>query len=51
MVELLDGAYVNSTTFIQLSAGYYIELSNKFKGLINLKNGNNKCLLWCHIRH
>ena len=21
------------------------------KGLINIKNMNNKCFLWCHIRH
>ena len=21
------------------------------KGLINIKNNDNKCLLWCHIRH
>ena len=49
MVELLDAAYVNITIFIQLSAGCYTELSNKFKGLINLTNNGNKCFLWCHI--
>ena len=21
------------------------------KGLINIKNDDNKCFLWCHIRH
>ena len=21
------------------------------KGLINIKSNDNKCLLWCHIRH
>ena len=21
------------------------------KGLVNIKNDNNKCFLWCHIRH
>ena len=21
------------------------------KGLINMKNSDNKCFLWCHIRH
>ena len=21
------------------------------KGLINLKNEDNKCFLWCHVRH
>ena len=23
----------------------------QMKGLINLKNNDNKCFLWCHIRH
>ena len=21
------------------------------KGLINIQNDDNKCLLWCHVRH
>ena len=33
----------------------YIELPYKFrnsmKGLINIKNNDNRCFLWCHIRH
>ena len=33
----------------------YIELPNKLKnpikGLINIKNNDNKCFLWCHIKH
>ena len=33
----------------------YIELpdklTNSMKGLINIKNNDNKCFLWCHIRH
>ena len=33
----------------------YIELPDKLKipmkGLINIKNNDNKCFLWCHIRH
>ena len=27
------------------------ELKNPMKGLINIKNNDNKCFLWCHIRH
>ena len=27
------------------------ELQNNLKGLINLKNDDNECLRWCHIRH
>ena len=26
-------------------------LKNSKKGLINIKNNDNKCFLWCHIRH
>jgi len=26
-------------------------LRNSKKGLINIKNEDNKCFLWCHIRH
>ena len=33
----------------------YIELPDKLKNpmkdLINIKNNENKCSLWCHIRH
>ena len=27
------------------------ELNNPKKGLINIKNSDNKCFLWCHVRH
>ena len=27
------------------------KLKNPVKGLINIKNNDNKCFLWCHIRH
>ena len=27
------------------------ELKNSRKGLINIKNNDNKCFLWCHVRH
>ena len=27
------------------------ELNNPRKGLINLRNIDNKCFLWCHVRH
>ena len=28
-----------------------IELKNSRKGLINIKNNDQKCFLWCHVRH
>ena len=27
------------------------KLKTSMKGLINIKNSDNKCFLWCHIRH
>ena len=27
------------------------EFRNTRKGLINIKNNDKKCFLWCHIRH
>ena len=27
------------------------KLKNPLKGLINIKNNDNECFLWCHIRH
>ena len=28
-----------------------IELKNPRKGLINIKDNDQKCFLWCHVRH
>ena len=28
-----------------------VELRNLRKGLINIKNKDRKCFLWCHVRH
>ena len=27
------------------------KLRNSMKSLINIKNNDNKCFLWCHIKH
>ena len=54
VVEVLHH-YINVTTYIPLRGNSYIplpkELRNSKKGLINLKNEDNKCFLWCHVRH
>ena len=34
-------------TYIELRNG----LKNPMNGLINIKSSDNKCFLWCHIRH
>ena len=28
-----------------------VELKSQRKGLINIKNKDQKCFLWCHVRH
>ena len=28
-----------------------IELCSPRKGLINIQNSDQKCFLWCHVRH
>ena len=29
----------------------HVELRSPRKGLINIKNKDQKCFLWCHVRH
>ena len=29
----------------------HVELKSPKKGLINIKNKDEKCFLWCHVRH
>ena len=44
----MDGEYVNISTYSSLSGSSYIELPDKLrnsmKGLINIKNNDNKCM-------
>ena len=54
-VELIESQYINISTY-RLSSGIsYVklpaELRTSKKGLINIKNNDQKCFLWCHIRH
>ena len=55
VIESVNKEYVNISIFSPLSGSSYIKLPNKLKnsmkGLINIKNNDNKCFLWCHIRH
>ena len=54
-VKTVDGHYINLTKYKPLKGSSYIELPtelrNPAKGLINLKNKDNQCFRWCHIRH
>ena len=54
-VESVDDHFLNIVEYTPLNGSIYIklpsELNNHKKGLINLKNNDNKCFRWCHIRH
>ena len=54
-MESINGEYVNISVYSPLIGSKYIELPDKLKNpmkaLINIKNNDNKCFLWCHIRH
>ena len=55
IIESINGEYVNISIYSLLIGSTYIELpdglKNPIKGLINIKNNDTKCFLWCHIRH
>ena len=55
IIELIESQYINISTYRPLSGSSYIdlpvELRSPKKGLINIKNKDEKCFLWCHVRH
>ena len=55
VIDRIDSHYINVTTYRPLNGSSYIELptelKNPAKGLINIKNKDNECFKWCHIRH
>ena len=55
VVKLIESKYINISTYGQLSESSYIKLPAELiiskKGLINIKNKDQKCFLWCHVRH
>ena len=54
-VESIKSQYINISTYRPLSGSSCIsvpvELRSPRKGLINIKNKDQKCFLWCHVRH
>ena len=54
-IEVILRHYVNIVKYLPLRGNSYLplpkELRNSKKGLINLKNEDDKCFLWCHVRH
>ena len=55
IVELIQSQYINVSTYRPLPGSSYVKLPTEWrsskKGLINIKNGDKKCFLWCHVRH
>ena len=55
IVEEIINQFLNVRSYLLLGGRTYIklpiELSHPMKGLINTKNNDNKCFLWCHVRH
>ena len=55
IIELIESQYINISTYRPLSGSSYmdlpVELRSPRKGLINIKNKDQKCFLWCHVRH
>ena len=55
VIQSVDVEYVNISVYSPLSGSTFIKLSctliDSMKGLINSKNNDSKCFLWCHIIH
>ena len=55
IIESIDVEYVNIFAYSPLIGSTYIEFLDELKysrkGLINIKNNDNKCFFWCDIRH
>ena len=54
-IQSVDSHFINVVQYRPLKGSSYIplpkKLQNSAKGLINLKNEDNECFRWCHIRH
>ena len=55
VIDRIDSHYINVTLYKPLNDSSYMELPtelrNPKKGLINIKNKDDECFRWCHIRH
>ena len=54
-IQSVDNHYLNIVKYQPMQGSSYIqlphELKNSAKGLINLKNDDDDCFRWCHIRY
>ena len=55
IIESIESQYINISTNRPLVGSSYIDLPVELKHprteLINIKNNDQKCFLWCHVRH
>ena len=55
VIDRIDSHYINVTLYKPLNGSSYMELLTKLrnpkKRLINIKNKDDECFRWCHIRH
>ena len=55
LIDSVDNHYLNIVEYKPMKGKLYIklpkELRNAMRGLINIKNYDNECFRWCHIRH
>ena len=55
IVEETISQYLNLSSYLPLSGSTYIklpdDLKHPMKRLINIQNNDNKCFLWCLVRH
>jgi len=53
-IKSVDGHFINVVMYRPLKGSSYIplpkELQNPAKGIINMKNNDDECFRWCHIR-
>ena len=54
ILESIESQYINISTYRLLLESSHInlpiELRNPRKRLINIKNKDQKCFVWCHVR-
>ena len=54
-IQSIENHYINIVNYSPLKGSSYIKLPQELwhsaKGLINMKNKDNECFRWCHIRH
>ena len=55
IIKSVDGHFINVVRYRPLRGSSYIplpkELRHPAKGIINIKNNDDECFRWCHIRH